>query len=91
MTNKLKTENQLSKEGRPDYGPPVKVIVSVQIEALAFAEPEGGYSVLVPALPGCVTQGDDIEEVKRNVVEAAEGWLAVKHDLEVEAGNGEIP
>lgn len=25
-------------------------------------EEEGGYSVLVPALPGCITYGEDIEE-----------------------------
>lgn len=25
-------------------------------------EPEGGYSVTVPALPGCITYGEDIDE-----------------------------
>ncbi len=25
-------------------------------------EEEGGYTVLVPALPGCITYGEDIEE-----------------------------
>ncbi|CAD7767218.1 MAG: HicB_like antitoxin of bacterial toxin-antitoxinsystem [Candidatus Argoarchaeum ethanivorans] len=25
-------------------------------------EPEGGYTVIVPSLPGCVTYGDSIEE-----------------------------
>jgi len=25
-------------------------------------EPEGGYTVIVPSLPGCVTYGDTIEE-----------------------------
>jgi predicted RNase H-like HicB family nuclease len=25
-------------------------------------EPEGAYSVLVPALPGCATMGDDVPE-----------------------------
>ena len=24
-------------------------------------EPEGGYTVTVPALPGCVTYGDDVD------------------------------
>jgi len=25
-------------------------------------EPEGGYTVLVPALPGCITYGKTVEE-----------------------------
>ena len=36
---------------------------------------DGGYSAVVPALPGCVTQGDTIEEVLEQAREAATGWL----------------
>ncbi|MCA1686028.1 MAG: type II toxin-antitoxin system HicB family antitoxin [Planctomycetia bacterium] len=60
---------------------PVTVEVRVRLQALAIPEPDGGYSVIVPALPGCVTMGDTIEEVQAMVVEAAELWLAVAHDL----------
>lgn len=63
---------------------PVKVVVSVNLTALAYPDPDGGYSVRVPALPGCFTEADDIEQVQRMVIEAAEGWLAVKHDMEME-------
>jgi len=31
---------------------------------------EGGYVVFVPALPGCHTQGETLEEAQRNVKEA---------------------
>ncbi|MCG3197652.1 MAG: type II toxin-antitoxin system HicB family antitoxin [Candidatus Omnitrophica bacterium] len=31
---------------------------------------EGGYTVTVPALPGCVTEGDDYEEAMANAQEA---------------------
>ena len=44
------------------------------------AEREGGYSVSVPALPGCLTCGDTMDEVRANVVEAAEGWLECQRD-----------
>ncbi len=33
-------------------------------------QPEGGYTVLVPALPGCVTEGDTLAEARRNAGEA---------------------
>lgn len=31
---------------------------------------EGGYTVLVPALPGCLTEGDTLAEARRNAGEA---------------------
>jgi predicted RNase H-like HicB family nuclease len=64
----------------PDPPHVVTVAMKVWVKALALEEPTGGYSVIVPALPGCVTQGDDIEEVQANIVEAVEGWLDSQHD-----------
>jgi predicted RNase H-like HicB family nuclease len=34
-------------------------------------EADGGYVATVPALPGCVSQGDTREETMRNIEEAA--------------------
>ena len=62
------------------YGPPVVVEVMVKVRALAFEEAEGGYSVAVPELPGCFTQGETIEEVQAMARDAAEAWLASQHD-----------
>ena len=33
-------------------------------------EPEGGYTVIVPSLPGCVTYGDTVEEAIEMAKEA---------------------
>ena len=38
-------------------------------------EPDGGYVVCVPALPGCVTQGDSREEALENIREAIELYI----------------
>lgn len=38
-------------------------------------EEEGGYLVTVPALPGCITDGDDIEEAREHAAEAIAGYL----------------
>jgi len=38
-------------------------------------EPEGGYTVIVPSLPGCVTYGDTIEEAIEAAREAVELYL----------------
>ena len=62
-------------------GHPIVVNVTVNLSALVFAEPDaGGYSAEIPALPGCYTQGETLEEVRANLREAAEGWLASAHD-----------
>ncbi len=36
---------------------------------------EGGYIALVPALPGCHTQGETLEETEKNIKEAIELYL----------------
>jgi antitoxin HicB len=36
---------------------------------------EGGFVVTCPALPGLVTEGDTLEEARRNAVEAIQGYL----------------
>ncbi|MGQ0740666.1 MAG: type II toxin-antitoxin system HicB family antitoxin [Bacteroidota bacterium] len=41
---------------------------------------EGGYWAEVPAIPGCVTQGETFEELLQNIYEAVEGCLSVDLD-----------
>jgi predicted RNase H-like HicB family nuclease len=38
---------------------------------------EGGYWAEVPAIPGCVTQGETFDELLGNIFEAVEGCLSV--------------
>lgn len=38
---------------------------------------EGGYTVSIPALPGCISEGDTFEEAKRNIEEAAALYVEV--------------
>ncbi len=52
--------------------------MSRQYTIVLIPEPEeGGYSVLVPALPGCVTQGETVEECMAMAQDAIAGWIAV--------------
>ena len=36
---------------------------------------EGGFTALVPALPGCISEGDSREEALRNIEEAVRVYL----------------
>jgi len=49
-------------------------------------QPEGGYTALVPSLPGCVSEGDTFEEAKKNISDAIKLYLE-----DMEADGEEIP
>ncbi|HID19275.1 TPA: type II toxin-antitoxin system HicB family antitoxin [Candidatus Bathyarchaeota archaeon] len=46
-----------------------------EFDAVIVEDEDGGYVAFVPALPGCHTQGDTLEELLRNVKEAIELYL----------------
>ncbi|MEI7648342.1 MAG: type II toxin-antitoxin system HicB family antitoxin [Methanomicrobiales archaeon] len=35
----------------------------------------GGYTVTVPSLPGCISQGDNWDEALKNIEEAIAGYI----------------
>lgn len=49
--------------------------MSLSYRILLKPEPEGGYTVNVPALPGCITYGVDLDEAKVNAKEAIEVYI----------------
>ncbi len=44
----------------------------MEIKVILEEQEEGGYTIYVPALPGCISQGDSKEEVFANIKEAIE-------------------
>ena len=52
----------------------------MKLKVILHREKEGGYSVAVPALPGCCSQGETVEEAMANIREAAEGYVEVAND-----------
>lgn len=59
----------------------------LQYTVLLFPGGRGWLTAVVPALPGCVSQGRTPEEALAHVEEAMEGWLAVWR----EQGGRELP
>ena len=50
---------------------------------------EGGYTVFVPTLPGCISQGDTREKALGNIREAIELHLELtEHDYTIEKNSG---
>lgn len=52
-----------------------KKVKVLEYNVIFTAEKEGGYSVFVPDLRGCVSQGETFEEAKKNIQEAIELYL----------------
>ncbi len=52
----------------------------MKLRVLIHPAEEGGYWAEVPALPGCVSEGDTFDEVLANIREAAEAWIEVSTD-----------
>jgi antitoxin HicB len=40
-----------------------------------YPEPDGGYTVMLADLPGCISQGDTLEEAVANIQEAKVAWM----------------
>ena len=46
---------------------------------------EGGYTAYLPALPGCISEGNTLEEAKANILEAIELYLEDEDGLTLPA------
>ncbi len=46
-----------------------------EIFVLFQEEKDGGFSVSIPSLPGCFSQGDTFEEAMSNIKEAADLYV----------------
>ena len=49
----------------------------MKIKAIVHEAEEGGFWAEVPAIPGCATQGETIDELLANLREVIEGCLSV--------------
>jgi predicted RNase H-like HicB family nuclease len=52
----------------------------MKLKAIVHEAEEGGYWAEVPALPGCVTQGETKLELEDNLREAIAAWLMAGED-----------
>ena len=50
----------------------------MKVKVVVHQAEEGGYWGEIPALPGCASQGETMEELLRNLHEAVEGYLSAE-------------
>lgn len=62
----------------------------MNLKVLVHTAEEGGFWAEVPALPGCVSQGETLEELRSNIREAIEGWLMAEDDAAMVTSEGQV-
>ena len=49
----------------------------MKVKVITHEAEEGGFWAEVPAIPGCMTQGESIKELIENLYDAVEGCLSI--------------
>jgi predicted RNase H-like HicB family nuclease len=67
----------------------------MKLKVLVRREAGGGFSVSVPAMPGCHSQGESLDEALANIREAADLWTEVvaeraARQAQIETPNSEV-
>ena len=62
----------------------------MKIKAIIHSAEEGGYWAEVPVLPGCITEGDTMDELLVNLKDAIEGWIEVANNSQSIESNAQI-
>ncbi|MCC5848820.1 MAG: type II toxin-antitoxin system HicB family antitoxin [Verrucomicrobia bacterium] len=62
----------------------------MKIKIIVHKAEEGGFWAEVPALPGCVSQGETMDEIRDNIREAIELWLETGDEQPIDPSQAEI-
>ena len=52
----------------------------MKLKVILEPSEDGGYTIYVPSLPGCISEGDTVEEALANIEEAIELYLEPVED-----------
>ncbi len=61
----------------------------MKIKVVLEPSEEGGYTAIIPSLPGCISEGDTREGALKNIREALELYLEPVEDDQIFAPNAE--
>ncbi len=73
----MKTLNQKNKQIEK---PPLEYYLNLQYPVTLYPDPEEGYVAQIKDLPGCLTQGETLDETIANINEARELWIETAYE-----------
>ena len=59
---------------------PLKDYFALQYPFQVIADPDGGYVIIFPDLPGCMTQADSVDEIPEMAEDARRAWVAAVYE-----------
>ena len=62
----------------------------MKLQVILEPSSEGGYTAIVPTLPGCISEGDTRDEALKNIEEAIKLYLEPVDDDLAFAPNAEV-
>jgi antitoxin HicB len=60
--------------------PSLEYYLNLKYPVTFYPDPEGGYVAQIKDLPGCLTQGETLEETMANINEARELWIETAYE-----------
>ncbi len=66
---------------QPGGDPAQPGLKSLMLRAVIHTDPAGGFWAEVPALKGCITEADTVDELIDRLRDAASAWLAIASEL----------
>lgn len=73
----MKTLNQKNNQVEKQ---PLEYYLNLQYPVTLYPDREGGYVAQIKDLPGCLTQGETLEETMTNINEARELWIETAYE-----------
>ena len=73
MTTANQSSDHQNKQSLENY-------LTLKYPITLYSEDEGGYVAEIKDLPGCLTQGDTLEETINNINEARELWIETAYE-----------
>jgi predicted RNase H-like HicB family nuclease len=62
----------------------------MKLKVILEPSEEGGYTITVPSIPGCISEGESREEAIRNIREAIELYLEPVEDDQIFSPGAEL-
>ena len=80
----MKTQNKLTT---------LKDYLNLNYPITFYPEKEGGYTVMIQDLEGCMSEGETLEEAMKNILDAKQSWLetALKYGDNIPLPSNFIP
>ena len=71
---------KLQEKTDPDNRKPLSDYLELNYPYVVYPDPDGGYAIVYPDLPGCLSQAETRQEIPRMAEDARNGWIQTEYE-----------